>query len=192
MKKEDLISLGLNEEQAGKVWEALDGNFVPKTRFNEVNEENKGLKAQISDRDKQLEGLKKTSGDNAELMKQIEQLQNDNKAQNEAHSAEIAKIRLDNAIDTALTAAGAKNNKAVRAMLAMDGVKLDADGKLSGLSEQLDAVKKSDSYLFNSMANSFKGTKPGAGADGLPTSDTSKMTYSQMVKYLDANPGAEI
>lgn len=192
MKKEDLLGFGLNEEQTNKVWEALDGSFVPKARFNEVNEENKGLKVQITDRDKQLEGLKKTSGDNAELMKQIEQLQNDNKAQKEAHSAEVAKIRLDNAIDTALTAAGAKNNKAVRAMLAMDGVKLDAEGKLSGLSEQLDAVKKSDGYLFNSNTNSFKGTKPGAGADGVPNGDTSKMTYSQMVQYLNANPGAEI
>ena len=57
MNKEDLIAMGLTEEQAKKVMDSLDGNFVTKTRFNEVNEENKTLKKSVSDRDKQLEDL---------------------------------------------------------------------------------------------------------------------------------------
>ena len=60
MNKEDLIAMGLTEEQAKKVMDSLDGNFVTKTRFNEVNEENKTLKSLFSDRDKQLEDLKKS------------------------------------------------------------------------------------------------------------------------------------
>lgn len=75
MKKEDLIAMGLSEEQADKVMASLDGNYIPKTRFNEVNEENKTLKKSVSDRDKQLEELKKSSGDNAALQQQIESLQ---------------------------------------------------------------------------------------------------------------------
>ena len=71
MNKEDLIAMGLTEEQAKKVMDSLDGNFVTKTRFNEVNEENKTLKKSVSDRDKQLEDLKKSSGDNAALQQQI-------------------------------------------------------------------------------------------------------------------------
>ena len=71
MKKEDLIAMGLTEEQAKKVMDSLDGNFVTKARFNEVNEENKTLKQSVADRDKQLEDLKKSSGDNAELKKQV-------------------------------------------------------------------------------------------------------------------------
>ena len=73
MKKEDLISLGLSDEQAQKVMGAFEG-YVEKTRFDEVSEENKTLKASVADRDKQLETLKKSSGDNAELKKQIETL----------------------------------------------------------------------------------------------------------------------
>ena len=46
MNKEDLIAMGLTEEQAKKVMDSLDGNYVTKTRFNEVNEENKTLKIQ--------------------------------------------------------------------------------------------------------------------------------------------------
>lgn len=51
MKKEDLVAMGLTEDQAKKVMDSLDGDFVTKNRFNEVNEENKQLKTQIADRD---------------------------------------------------------------------------------------------------------------------------------------------
>lgn len=44
MSKKDLITMGLTEEQAKKVMASLDGSFVTKARFNEINEENKALK----------------------------------------------------------------------------------------------------------------------------------------------------
>ena len=103
MNKEDLIAMGLTEEQAKKVMDSLDGNYVTKTRFNEVNEENKTLKKSVSDRDKQLEDLKKSSGDNEELKKQIETLQQENANQKKAHDAEMTQLRLDNAIDAAVS-----------------------------------------------------------------------------------------
>jgi hypothetical protein len=193
--KEQLVQYGLTEEKAQEfIDKNIDGVFIPKARFDEVNEENKGLKSQIADRDTQLEQLKKSSGDNADLKAQIEKLQGENKTQKEGYEAQIAQIRLDNAVDSALTAAGAKNNKAVKAMLDMTGVKLDKEGNLTGLKEQLDGVKKSDSYMFNAAGSAgFKGAKPGDGGDGNPGGvDTSKMTYSEMAAYLAENPGAEI
>jgi hypothetical protein len=198
MKKEDLIAMGLTDEQAQKVMDSLNGNYVTKVRFNEVNEENKTLKQSVADRDKQLEDLKKSSGDNAELKKQIEDLQQQNADQKKAHDAELAQLKLDNAIDAALTAAGAKNTKAVRAVADLSGVKLDKDGKLTGLDEQLAAVQKSDAYLFveqsNQQQQTFKGFQPGATGGVKPGMevDTSKMTYSEMVAYLAANPDAKI
>lgn len=47
MTKEKLMEMGLTEEQANKVMEGLNGSFVTKTRFNEVNEELKTAKATI-------------------------------------------------------------------------------------------------------------------------------------------------
>ena len=192
MKKEDLIAMGLTEEQAKKVMESLDGNFVTKARFNEVNEELKTAKKSISDRDKQLEDLKKSSGDNADLKKQIEDLQKQN-----AHDAEIAALKLDNALETALTAAGAKNTKAVRALLDMTKVKLGEDGKATGVDEQLTALQKSDAYLFAEKKqgkNTFKGFQPGASGEQKPGTevDTSKMTYDELCAYLEQNPGVTL
>lgn len=195
MNKEDLIAMGLTEEQAKKVMDSLDGNYVTKTRFNEVNEENKTLKKSVSDRDKQLEDLKKSSGNNEELKKQIETLQQENANQKKAHEAEMTQLRLDNAIDAALTAAGAKNIKAVRALLDTSKVKVGEDGKLTGFDDLLSAVQKSDSYLFaeKQQKQNFKGFQPGASGNVKPGTkmDMSKMTYEELANYIDQNPDAE-
>lgn len=195
MNKEDLIAMGLTEEQAKKVMDSLDGNYVTKTRFNEVNEENKTLKKSVSDRDKQLEDLKKSSGDNEELKKQIETLQQENANQKKAHDAEMTQLRLDNAIDAALTAAGAKNIKAVRALIDTSKVKVGEDGKLTGFDDLLSAVQKSDSYLFTEkqQKQNFKGFQPGASGNVKPGTkvDMSKMTYEELANYIGQNPDAE-
>ena len=39
MTKEKLMEWGLTEEQANKVMEGLNGSFVTKARFNEINTE---------------------------------------------------------------------------------------------------------------------------------------------------------
>lgn len=165
MKKEDLIAMGLTEEQAKKVMDSIDGNFVTKTRFNEINEENKTLKKSVSDRDKQLEDLKKSSGDNAALQQQISDLQKANADQQKAHEAELSKLKLDNAVDVALSGAKAKNSRAVKALLDMEKVKIGEDGKLSGFDEQIEALKKSDGWMFDvdqQTQQQFTGFQPGA------------------------------
>ncbi len=197
MKKEDFVALGIDESAAEKCAaasaEELKG-FIPKARFDEVNNEKKALEKTLSERDEQLETLKKSTGNVEEMKKQIADLQAENKTKDEAHAAEMAKLKLDNAVDTALTAAGAKNIKAVRALLDSSGLKLGEDGKPEGLTAQLEALKKSDGYLFKeSEAPSFKGFQPGASGDGVPKSaDLSKMTYSEITAYMASNGDAKI
>lgn len=194
MTKEELIVLGLTEEQAKKVLEAVK-EYVPKTQLGEVEQERDSLKATIAERDTQLETLKKSSGDNAALQQQIADLQKANEEQQKAHDAEITQLRLDNAVEAALLTAGAKNVKTVRALMDADKLKLEKDGTVSGLSEQIKAIQKSDDYLFaGKQQQQFRGFQPGASGDVKPDGnvDVSKMTYSEMVAYLEANPGAKI
>lgn len=167
MKKEDLIAMGLTEEQAKKVMDSIDGNFVTKARFNEVNEENKTLKKSVSDRDKQLEDLKKSSGDNAALQQQISDLQKANADQQKAHETELTQLKIDNAVDIALSDAKAKNSKAVKAMLDMSVIKVGEDGKVTGHVEQIEALKKSDGWMFDAdqqTQQQFTGFQPGASS----------------------------
>lgn len=196
MKKAEFIALGISEELAAKAEKAsleeLKG-YVEKSKHGEAVEENKTLKAQVTERDKQLETLKAAAGDNEELKKQIETMKQQNADQEKAHKAELAQLRLDNAIDAALTAAGAKNGKAVKALIDVSKVKLGEDGKLSGWEEQLKAVQKSDAYLFNTKQNHFRGFQPGASGDTKPGTDVdmSKMTYEELAAYMESNPGVE-
>lgn len=197
MKKEEFTALGISEELAAKAEKASQEemkNYVAKSEHDEVVEENRALKTSVSDRDKQLETLRASAGDNEELKKQIETMKQQNADREKAHKAELAQLKLDNAIDTALTAAGARNTKAVRALLDISKVRLGEDGKLAGWDEQLKAVQKSDSYLFTEkQKNNFRGFHPGASGDTKPGTDVdmSKMTYEELTAYIENNPDAQ-
>ena len=82
MTKEQLLEMGLTEEQADKVLSAhkeeLKG-YIPKTRFDEVNDAKKDLENQLKDRDKQLKDLQEKVNGNEELEKTIKDLQESNK-----------------------------------------------------------------------------------------------------------------
>lgn len=111
MTKENLLEWGLTEEQANKVMEGLNGSFVTKSRFNEVNTELTNAKNTIKERDTQLETLKKSTGDTKALQDQITQLQTDNANQKKAHEAELKALKIGNAVDMALTGAKAPDKK---------------------------------------------------------------------------------
>ena len=192
MNKEELLKLGLTEEQAEKVLSAnteqLKG-FIPKARFDEVNNAKKQAEKDLSDRDKQLETLKNSTGDIETLKNTIKQLQDENKASKEQYEANISKIKLDNAIDNALGNAKAKNSRAVRALLDMEKIKFENDN-LSGLDEQLKALKEAEDskFLFEEIKEpakpSFSGVEPGASTGETNPGSGAPETYSQMMARL--------
>ena len=78
--KQVLKELGLSDEQIDKfIKDAINDKFIPKHRFDEVNEKNKQLTDDVSERDKQISNLKKFEGDNATLQTKITELENANK-----------------------------------------------------------------------------------------------------------------
>ena len=206
MKRKFLEDMGLEKEQVDKI---LDENSqdIGKAKgdsekiqkdLDAANVEVESLKGQISDRDKQLETLKNSTGDVEAMKQQIATLQADNKAKDDAHAAEIKQLKIDAAIDSALTGAKAKNNTAVKALLKdLDKAELADDGTIKGLAEQIEALQKSDAYLFDTTTKKktqVKGAKPGESGndDGDHEVDTSKMTYSELAAYMAEHPDAEI
>ena len=192
MNKEDLLKLGLTEEQAEKVLSAnteqLKG-FIPKARFDEVNNAKKQAEKDLSDRDKRLETLKNSTGDVETLKNTIKQLQDENKASKEQYEANISKIKLDNAIDNALGNAKVKNSRAVRALLDIEKIKFENE-TLSGLDEQLKALKEAEDskFLFEEIKEpakpSFSGLEPGASTGETNPGSGAPETYSQMMARL--------
>lgn len=198
MKKEELLKKveGLSDDVAEKVLKAFEG-YVPKTRFDEVNEAKKNAEALVKERDTQIEKLKQDNKGNEDLKNQIAKLQDDNKKAVEAKDAEIKKIKIDNAVNTALIGAGAKNTKAVLALLKLDGAELADDGTVKGLSEQIDALKKAEdsSFLFKSEGKNpspKKGVTPKGNNDpkgnGTVTKEQfAKMGYKERVELFNTD-----
>ncbi|EJW16991.1 phage scaffolding protein [Paenibacillus alvei] len=172
MNKEQFISLGFTEEQAEKAaaasQEELKG-FVPKSRFDEVNEAKKKAEKDASDRDKQIEELGKTAGVSEELKKQIETLTAANKEAAEKHAAELKELTLTNAISAALNGK-VHNEKVVTGLINREKLVVGDDGKIVGLEEQLTKLKTSDAYLFKDDTQQQQQTPPGfrVGGDGNP------------------------
>lgn len=195
MKKEDFIKLGFTEEQAEKAAQAsaeeLKG-FIPKTRFDEVNDAKKQLEADIKTRDEQIESLKKVDAEGLKV--EIEKLQNENKAAQEKYDADMRKIQIDNAVEKALLGAKAKNIKAVKALLDLEKAELDGEN-IKGLEDQLKKLTESEDskFLFDigETKPNITGVKPGERKDTKPTGLTkeqfNKMSYKERVELYNSD-----
>lgn len=174
MKKEDFLKLGFTEEQATKAAAASAEElkeFIPKSRFDEVNAENKTLKTDIATRDSQLETLKNSTGDVEDMKKTITDLQTQNATDKANYEAQVKQIKIDSAVERALTGAKAKNVKAVKALLDLEKAELDGDN-IKGLDDQLKKLQESEDskFLFNIEPTNqkpplLKGVLPGASVD---------------------------
>lgn len=182
MTKEKLMEWGLTEEQANKVMEGLNGSFVTKARFNEVNTELNKAKETIKERDAQLETLKQTTGDTKALQDQITQLQADNKKKDADHAAELKALKIGNAVELALTGAKAKNTTAVKALLVdfIAKAELAEDGTVKGLDDEVKKLVegKDTAFLFDkATGKQFKGAKSAEKGDG---ADSGAMTLEKL------------
>ncbi|PJJ30531.1 phage scaffolding protein [Lacrimispora celerecrescens] len=168
MKKEEFIALGISEEQATKAAEASKKeleSYVPKADYDAANQAKGQLENDIKDRDKQLETLKKNSGDNAGLQKQIETLQAENKAAKEKNEADMKELKLSTAIKVAL-AGSAHDVDIVTGLVDKTKLILADDGKVSGLEEQIKTIKESKTFLFKESDPGKGGTGKESGAGG--------------------------
>lgn len=178
MKKEDLIAQGLTEEQAKYVM-AEHGKTVTtlNSQVATLQQSETDLKSQLSSRDKDLAKLQKDNKDNEELKTQIDTLKTQYKDLEKTSAENLTKIQRESALNTLLTESKVKNPKAVAALLDNDTI-VFKDGQLSGAKEQIEALQKSDAYLFD------LGTKQGAYN---PTGGAATTVYKSFEEALQAD-----
>ncbi|WAW15448.1 phage scaffolding protein [Peptostreptococcus equinus] len=178
--KEDIIK---------NIKKGIGENFVAKDDFNNKNNEVKDLKEQISERDKQLEDLKKV--DPKKLQEEIDTLKEANATKQAEYDAKIHNLKVESALDKALISSGAKNTKAVKALLDIDveNAKFDEAGNLENISTMLDGIKTSDPYLFESKEptkKGFTGVEPDGGNPNPGVKPDSEKSYEDFVKELES------
>jgi len=154
-------------------------------------------KGKIKERDAQFEALKNSTGDIEALKKQIADLQADNTEKDKQHAAEVKALKINAAVDAALSAANAKNQKAVRALLDLEKAELADDGTVKGLDEQIKKLvgAEDSKFLFDTEKKKtvVKGASPAeTGTEDPDTKvDITKMTYEELAAYMEANPDAK-
>jgi len=124
-----------------------EGKYIPVEKFNAKLEEVKQQKEQLDEYKKQLKDLEKKAKGNEELENEIKSLRAENEKKDADYQATIKAKDKDFAIQNAIKEEQGKNVKAIKALLDMDKITVDDKG-ITGLSDQLKALKESDAYLF--------------------------------------------
>ena len=164
------------EEMRGKLEEA--DNRLLETGKKHLGQLDK-LKGSLRERDEKLQSL---SGEMEQLQHSVDALTGDIKQKDGViaslnrqvaeKDASIQGLKREQKVRTMVSQSGAREQDVVFKLLDMDQIHQEEDGSLSGVTEQLDALKKNSSYLFGhsfSPKGGFEGgrenpRKPGAGA----------------------------
>lgn len=192
--KELLTALGIpedrHEEAIKQVNAYLDGQYVTKSRFNEVNEAKKALDGLIADRDKQLKDLKKLEGDKDAFQARIKELEEANKKAKADAEEQIKAVKIDSAIKIAL-ADSAQDVDIVSSLIDKTKLIVGEDGKLTGLGEQLETLKETKSFLFKVPKGEGKQSyTPNGGVGNTVNNPWAKETFNmtEQGRILKENP----
>ena len=191
--KELLQKLGIAEdniENATKQFkEFLDGEYVPKSRFNEVNAEKKNLETAVADRDKQLKTLKVSEGDITTLKDKITKLQAENKANALKAEQDLKNLKISTAVHLAIGDT-AQDAELVANLIDKSKLILGEDGKVTGLDEQLKELKTNKSFLFKPEGDPKFKYDPNKGSGTLINNPFSKEHYNltQQAELFSKDP----
>lgn len=170
MNKEALVALGITEEVAQKILglhkSDINGNYIPKSRFDDVNEQLKEVRKQVEERDTQIAGLKKFEGTNKELTEKVKELQDQNKQKAAEFDKQLKENKVKNAVKASL-GDSVHDSALVLGLVDLTKVELDDKDEIkSGLKEQLELLKKDKAFLFKDAP-----TKPNVKITGKTPTD---------------------
>lgn len=143
------VAAKLEGNDSVKLANLATGEYVSKSKYvDELAVKDKRIQ-ELADTIKNFEGV------------DVKQLQTDVENWKIKYNQDLESARLDSAIQLAIAKSGTLSEKALMGLLDKDKIKFDKDGKLTGLDEQIEAIKKEDSFLFKAA----EPNKPKEGDD---------------------------
>ena len=130
------VAAKLEGNKTVKLANLATGEYVSKSKYvDELAVKDQRIQ-ELADTIKNFEGV------------DVKQLQTDVENWKIKYNQDLESARLDSAIQLAIAKSGTLSEKALMGLLDKDKIKFDKDGKLTGLDEQIEAIKKEDSFLF--------------------------------------------
>jgi hypothetical protein len=145
------------------------------------------LEQQIKDRDKQLKDLGEKVKGNEDAEKTIQQLQEANKATKEQYETKIKEMTINTAIQSKLTDTKYPDLLATK----FDKTKLvvNVDGTVSGIDEQLIAIKECYKDLFTPVITGRQPNNASASSSGVKNPWSKEhFNLTEQGKLLRENP----
>lgn len=142
MKREDLQKIeGLSKEQIDSIMN------LHKVDAEQYKKDIEAKDTEISARDTKISDLSNTvkQFDGVDVSK----LQQEVKDWEAKYHDDLTAAKKDSAIKLAIASSKAKSEKALMAFIDTDIVKVNEDGTVTGLKEQLENIKKENGFLFN-------------------------------------------
>lgn len=170
MTKEQWLALGLSKEQAGKaaaVSQEELRSYIPKARFDQVNESRKRLEQELKEQALQLQVLREAAKEHEALALEVTALKKACQEAEAQYQADLQRLRLAAALKLALKEK-VHDVDLVGSLLDQARIEMDAQGNIrSGLEEQLAVLKASKAFLFREEEPrfQFRGVRPLAAAD---------------------------
>ncbi|MGN0657845.1 MAG: phage scaffolding protein [Ruminiclostridium sp.] len=127
---------------------------------------------------KEFEGV-----DVKELNGKIAQLTSDLQTQQNAYDLRIAEMEFMGAIDSAVAGSGARNVKAVKALLDLDTLR-KSKNRSEDIKAEIEKVKTENAYMFEDAPKITTGVPSGNGGK--------KMSISEAMAYANLHPEADI
>jgi len=152
-----------------------DGGWIPKARFNEVNDKYKETSSKIDTYQKQLEDTKKLLEGSEDFKTKYASLESKYNDDLKAKDTQIANISKRYAVESALLKEGAKHTDLLLKDIDFTGLAFDKENNVLGIDTEMKRLKEERSDFFPKQKSSSTSTKlseedknplGGAGDDG--------------------------
>ncbi|WP_066454566.1 phage scaffolding protein [Anaerotruncus rubiinfantis] len=175
MKTEELLALGLTEEQVTKV---LTINSKDIEKFKNTNDSMKtelaGLHDQLKTANETIEGFKKLDVDG--IKKAAQEWKDKHAADTAALTEKLKQQSRDAAIRLAVAHENVHDDALTVAALDLNKITVADDGTITGLSDQLTALRESKPFLFKTGEMKHEYTPNGGNP---PQADLDKMSDAE-------------
>lgn len=190
MKRKFLEDLGLTKEQIDSVMDENGKDIeAEKEKATTTTAELEDVKKQLKEANSTITDLKKSNADNEALQAKVKEYEDTIKTQKADYEAKVRNLTLDSAIEKALINAGAKHIDLLSTKIDREKLKIETDGKVIGLDEQISAYKENYKDLF---IPKIEGRDPNNNGGGKPPINNpwskEHFNLTQQAKILRENP----
>lgn len=185
MKRKFLEDMGLTKEQIDSIMTENGSDIESaKGEIDRVKAELEQTKTQLQEANTTIDGFK----DYEQVKSQVEEYKTKYEQSKAEYEAKIADMQFGTSLDAAITAAGGRNAKAVKALLDVEALQASKD-QTTDIKAAIEACQKENGYLFGATEPIKNPIGPTQGpALGITKEQFKTMGYKERLELKQSSP----